>query len=38
MKLKMMIAVCMVAFVGFFAQAQSAQTTQYNRKNEMSTN
>ena len=30
MKVKMMIAVCMVAFVGFFAQAQAqtAQTTQ----------
>lgn len=37
MKLKMMIAVCMVAFVGFFAQAQaqSAQTTQPKAKTEI---
>ena len=35
MKLKMMIAVCMVAFVGFFAQAQSAQTTQPKTKTEI---
>lgn len=30
-----MIAVCMVAFVGFFAQAQSAQTTQPKTKTEI---
>ena len=35
MKLKMMIAVCMVAFVAFFAQAQSAQTTQPKAKTEI---
>lgn len=37
MKLKMMIAVCMVAFVGFFAQTQtqSAQTTQPKAKTEI---
>lgn len=35
MKLKMMIAVCMVAFVGLFAQAQSAQTTQPKAKTEI---
>lgn len=35
MKLKMMIAVCMVALVGFFAQAQSAQTTQPKAKTEI---
>lgn len=37
MKLKMMIAVCMVAFVGFFAQAQaqSTQTTQPKAKTEI---
>lgn len=37
MKLKMMIAVCMVAFMGFFAQAQaqSAQTTQPKAKTEI---